>query len=232
MPKQLLNIAVVLAAMAGWFPAAAPLQAEIISYIDENGRRVFVNSEDSGRRVRLRPAQAGPSLADRRRAKMPGVDGYIEWLAVKHRVDPKLVHAIIEVESNWDQRAVSRRGAVGLMQLLPETGRRFGAGNLLDPRDNIAAGVRYLRFLLDRFGNNLEFTLAAYNAGENVVEDWGGMPPFPETAAYVSRVWALYHRDQSNGARSSPPFRAASREGSRRIYQELDGTGRIVFGNQ
>jgi soluble lytic murein transglycosylase-like protein len=97
------------------------------------------------------------------------------------------------VESGFNSRAVSKRGAVGLMQLMPATANRFGASNLYDPKQNIRAGAQYLKFLMDRFGQNVRLALAAYNAGEEAVDRSGGqIPPFSETMAYVPRVLKVY----------------------------------------
>ncbi|MFQ5817427.1 MAG: lytic transglycosylase domain-containing protein [Terriglobia bacterium] len=202
---------------------ATSARAEIISYIDENGRRVFVNEEKPSRTLPAQSSAPERQGVARRRIQQASIGPYIEQVATEHRLDPRLVHAIIEVESSWDSWAVSRKGAVGLMQLLPATGRRFGARNLLDPKTNIAAGIRYLRFLLDRFQNNLALALAAYNAGENTVSEFGGIPPYRETRAYVRRVSALYH----TGGRMA----AATSARAGRIYQEVDENGRIVFRN-
>jgi len=197
--------------------------AEIIAYVDAHGRRVFINEQEQATREQLDPAVAARLMAQRR-AWLPGIDTHISQTAKRHGVDPKLVNAIIEVESGWDAWAVSRKGAVGLMQLLPETGRRFGARNLLDPKQNITAGIRYLRFLLDRFNGNLELSLAAYNAGENVVEELGEIPPYPETLRYIERVTALHKGSASHRSRPRGPEPG-------RIYQERDASGRIVYVN-
>jgi len=110
-------------------------------------------------------------------------------------VDAKLLHAVITVESGYNQGAVSPKGATGLMQLLPTTARRYGTVNLLDPNENIRAGASYLRDLLAMFNNNLELALAAYNAGENAVIRHGRrLPPYAETRRYVPLVLAHYHR--------------------------------------
>jgi len=110
-------------------------------------------------------------------------------------VDAKLLHAVISVESGYNQGAVSPKGATGLMQLLPSTARRYGTVNLLDPADNIRAGARYLRDLLAMFDNNIELALAAYNAGENAVIRYGRrLPPYAETRRYVPLVVAHYQR--------------------------------------
>jgi soluble lytic murein transglycosylase-like protein len=110
-------------------------------------------------------------------------------------VDAKLLHAVITVESGYNQGAVSPKGATGLMQLLPTTARRYGTVNLLDPSENIRAGARYLRDLLAMFDNNLELALAAYNAGENAVIRHGRrLPPYAETRRYVPLVVAHYQK--------------------------------------
>jgi Transglycosylase SLT domain len=118
-------------------------------------------------------------------------DAHINEAARKHGVDVDLVRAIIQVESGFNPRAVSRKGAKGLMQLMPDTARDMGARNALDPKQNIFAGVRYLRFLLDAFDGDLTLATAAYNAGPTVVKRHGGIPPYEETLNYVDRVHSL-----------------------------------------
>jgi hypothetical protein len=110
----------------------------------------------------------------------------IEPLATRHGVSPRLVRAVVEVESNYQPTARSRKGAMGLMQLMPATARRYALANPYDPRENLDAGIRHLRSLLDRYG--LRLALAAYNAGEGAVQRYGGVPPFTETRNYVTRV--------------------------------------------
>lgn len=113
--------------------------------------------------------------------------------AKEHRVDPSFIAAVIKVESNGHARAVSRKGARGLMQLMPATARRLGVRSPFDPRDNIRGGVAYLAELAERFGEtNADLILAAYNAGEGAVEEYGGVPPYRETRDYVRRVLALW----------------------------------------
>jgi soluble lytic murein transglycosylase-like protein len=115
-------------------------------------------------------------------------------IALQHSVNPQLVAALIHVESAFNPRAVSRKGAYGLMQILPETGRRFGVNrkrDLLDPVKNLEAGVKYLRWLTDRFGGNVHKILAAYNAGEGAVDRFDGIPPYRETQNYVQRIFGL-----------------------------------------
>jgi soluble lytic murein transglycosylase-like protein len=113
--------------------------------------------------------------------------------AKEHQVDPAFIAAVIKVESNGHVYAVSRKGARGLMQLMPATARRLGVKSPFDPRDNIRGGVAYLAELAERFGEtNADLILAAYNAGERAVEEHGGVPPYRETRDYVKRVLALW----------------------------------------
>ncbi len=117
----------------------------------------------------------------------------IHEAALANQLEPELLRAVISVESAFNPRAVSRTGARGLMQLMPQTAKRFGVRDSFDPRQNIHGGARYLRVLVDRFANNLELVVAAYNAGENAVERYGRtIPPYRETRQYVPRVLTLY----------------------------------------
>ena len=118
---------------------------------------------------------------------------YIDQAASKHRVDSKLIHAVIQTESYYNPIVKSRAGAVGLMQLMPATAKRFGVKNRQSPEQNINAGTKYLRILLDQFDNDLRLALAAYNAGEGTVKRYGNkIPPYPETQRYVEKVLKLY----------------------------------------
>lgn len=120
-------------------------------------------------------------------------DPLIELYAEKHRIDPTLVRAVIQVESNFNARCVSSKGARGLMQLMPGTAERFGVTEVHDPEQNIRGGVQYLAYLLRLFNDDLSRALAAYNAGENAVLRHGGIPPYPETEAYVKRALTVYY---------------------------------------
>jgi soluble lytic murein transglycosylase-like protein len=116
----------------------------------------------------------------------------IETVALRHGVDPALVHAVVQAESNYQPRAKSHVGARGLMQVMPTTGADFGVRNLYDPQANLEAGVQYLKFLLARF--DLTRAIAAYNAGPANVRKYQGIPPFPETQNYVKKVLANFHQ--------------------------------------
>lgn len=139
----------------------------------------------------LEPTVLVPGRRWLRRSRNSPFDAHIQAAAQKHRVSTELLRAIIQVESGFQPRAVSRRGARGLMQLMPGTARDMGARNSLDPKQNIFAGARYLRFLLDAFDGNVTLAAAAYNAGPAVVQRYGGVPPYKETQDYVQRVHAL-----------------------------------------
>lgn len=120
-------------------------------------------------------------------------DEIIERYSEKYRVDPTLVRAVIQVESNFNPRCVSNKGARGLMQLIPATANRYGVTKVHDPEENIKAGIRYLSFLLQMFGDDLQHALAAYNAGEGAVQRYGGIPPYEETSTYVKRALTVYY---------------------------------------
>jgi len=140
---------------------------------------------------RLTARAGAPRTMDSRRG---AYDELISLMSAEEGVDPDLVRAIINVESKFDPSAVSRKGAKGLMQLMPETASRYAVRDPFHPEANIRGGVRYLRFLQDMFPGRLPWVLAAYNAGENAVLRHNGIPPFRETQEYVNRVLARYGR--------------------------------------
>lgn len=120
------------------------------------------------------------------------VNAAIDEAAARHDVDPNLVRAVIKVESNFNAHAVSPKGAMGLMQLMPSTARELNVSNPFDPHQNVDAGVRHLKHLLNNYGGDIRLTLAAYNAGQGAVERHGGVPRFRETQDYVKRITNLY----------------------------------------
>jgi len=195
--------------------------AEITTYKDENGQLIYINSEDRELRTAVSRggAAAGLRVIEQRKRALPAIEKYIEQVAFQHQVDPKLVYAVIEVESAWNPKARSRKGALGLMQLMPETAVRFGVHDPFDPKKNIDGGVKYLRFLLDRFHQNLTFALGAYNAGETAVAQRNDIPPYTETRSYIERVTNLYAE-----------LRDPIGESSNRVYRTVVGQ-RIVYTN-
>jgi soluble lytic murein transglycosylase-like protein len=120
------------------------------------------------------------------------IDNIVQQAAVKNAVDPNLVRAIIQVESNFNPHAVSRKGAIGLMQLMPRTARSLNVSNPYDPAQNVDAGVRHFKELLDSYHGNLELSLAAYNAGAGAVHRSRGVPKYPETRNYVKKITGIY----------------------------------------
>jgi soluble lytic murein transglycosylase-like protein len=190
-PTIFLVAAVLIAGAAGAHP-------NIYTYLDASGVRHYTDVPDNNRYRLLSMSsqdltQSGDHYNPALLARATRYDAIIENAAVSSAVEANLLRAVIVVESGFNSRAVSKRGAVGLMQLMPATANRFGVSNLYDPKQNIRAGALYLKFLMDRFGQNVRLALAAYNAGEDAVERNGGqIPPFSETMAYVPRVLKVY----------------------------------------
>jgi soluble lytic murein transglycosylase-like protein len=143
--------------------------------------------------------------------------------AERHRVDPDLVDAVIQVESNYNPAALSSKGAMGLMQLIPATARRFGVRNPFDPKENLEGGVQYLKYLQDLYGDN-RLALAAYNAGEGAVQRYGWIPPYRETQSYVFEVGRRYGNMRRNRTAT-----AAVMPRPPRIQQTVDAEGRILI---
>jgi soluble lytic murein transglycosylase-like protein len=173
--------------------------ADVFAYTDAQGVPHFSNVP-ADPRYQLLIASPSDDTAGLPPGKVRGwitksaaYDSYIEAAARTNTVHAALIRAVIVVESGFNPRAVSKRGAKGLMQLLPETARRYGAADVFDPGQNILAGTRYLGDLIVRFDSNLELALAAYNAGEDAVARYGGhIPPYKETLQYVPNVLLVY----------------------------------------
>jgi len=164
----------------------APVYGDIRIVTRSDGTKLISNFGGPGKITSL------VWLAKQRDRRSP-YDGIIERHADQYGVDPVLVRAVIQVESNFDPRCVSKKGARGLMQLIPETAKRYGVTNIFDPDQNIRGGVHYLADLLRMFNNDLSRALAAYNAGENAVLKYAGIPPYSETTTYVTRALTVYY---------------------------------------
>jgi soluble lytic murein transglycosylase-like protein len=152
----------------------------------------------------------------------------VEKAARRHDVDPQLVHAVIRQESGYDPFAVSSKGAMGLMQLMPATADRFGVQNIFDPAENVLGGVQYLRHLLDRYNGDPRLTLAAYNAGEGAVDRYGGVPPYRETVDYVSKVRRLYGSAVGSGS-DAEQANALGESSHARIVRRVDASGVVCY---
>ncbi len=198
----------VTAALAVAASVAAPAFADIYSFKDEKGVVHFTNISGLARRYKLVRKEDGapinPSSAYAAKVFMPSQEdiqkyaNIIQMASKAYGVEPSLIHAVISAESAYNQYAVSRTGAMGLMQLMPDTARRYGVQNMMDPTQNIHGGVRYLADLLAMFKGRVDLAVAAYNAGENAVIRYGHqIPPYTETRHYVPRVLGFYHSFQS-----------------------------------
>ena len=191
---------VMLAALLVLPGAFAQASSRIYMFVDDEGMRHYTDMPDDNRyrlivNVTRDRTASGQRYDARLLARSSQYDPIIENAAAAQALEPNLLRAVIVVESGFNSRALSPKGAVGLMQLMPATAHRFGISNLYDPGQNVAAGARYLKFLMTRFGNNVRLALAAYNAGEDAVQRSGGqIPPFSETQAYVPRVLGIYQK--------------------------------------
>ncbi len=152
------------------------------------------------------------SLVRGRSVSSAEVDEMIEAAAARHGVDPNLVRAIVKVESNFNPRAVSRKGAMGLMQLMPATARSLQVSNPFDPAQNVEGGVKHLKGLLRSYNGDVSLSLAAYNAGAGAVARSGGVPPYRETRNYVRQITRLYGGDGVVAWTGSAPIRASRQE--------------------
>jgi len=214
---------------------AASASAQIARVVDDSGRQFFVNAEPPVKpnlnATKARPniyLPAESSFTGHSRPAMEigrdGVEKLVREASDRHSVDPALVRAVIETESNWNPKAYSRKGAGGLMQLIPTTAQRYGAYDVFNPQQNIDAGVSHLKRLLERYGN-LDLALAAYNAGEGAVDRAHGIPAFRETQNYVQRVQNAYFRPGSG--RLPDAF-----INPHAIHRDVTPDGRIIFTNE
>ena len=214
---RVLTLAAIVLAVGPALAADGPIRVAR----DRDGNLVAANLPTGavGARPTVRPA--------------PGADGHapvpapsrinqlIGELARRHGISPALVKAVVTVESAFDPKAVSAKGARGLMQLMPGTAADLGVDDVYDPRGNLDGGIRHLRGLLDRYDGDVRLALAAYNAGEEAVRRHGGVPPFDETRQYVRRVMDQYERWQ----------RAAPEHPTQTLYRSRDAAGRLVVSN-
>ncbi len=151
-----------------------------------------------------------------------GLQRLVRQISMEHGLDPKLVDALVRVESDYDPRAVSRKGAMGLMQLMPATAKRLDVDDPFDPEENVRGGVREFSRLLERYSGNLQFALAAYNAGEGAVAKYRGVPPYRETRSYVSKILTIY---------TGRPYKLATTYRRRPVRMTQDSKGNTVITN-
>jgi soluble lytic murein transglycosylase-like protein len=238
------------------FPSFA--EDKIQAVVAPNGRIVFTNLADNTPPVVDNAPEPLPPMFTQKPAVLAeevpaSLRKLVDTISLNHGVDPALVRAVIKTESNFNRWAVSNKGARGLMQLIPETGSRYGVRDFFDPQQNVEGGVQYLKFLLEKFNGNLDLSLAAYNAGENLVERLGRIPPIPETTNYVRRVRANYVKrtapvitpaalsKASEVRASAPSIAAAAPEGQQpvkeakqeaaTVFRSVDDHGIVHFSN-
>ncbi len=201
---------------------------QIVAVTDAQGHKVYVNTGDPPPGFkRLRGAAP--------KATTPEIQSLVADTSSRHKVDPGLVHAIIQVESDYNPNALSRKGAMGLMQLIPATADRFGVSNPFNAKQNIEGGVTYLKYLLNLFGGDVDLSLAAYNAGEHRVLKTNAVPDISETRTYVKKVEDLYqpgssvdpgsHAIAPKSAKTPPRPRGAT------IVRFVDSRGVVHFTN-
>jgi Transglycosylase SLT domain len=247
MNKRSITVAVVAAGI--WLSLAViPTLGQIASYVDANGKLIYVNGDSpepsrgstisaSGRSADGSgdvAAAASTPTEDRATTTVEPspvqgdarLERIVRAAAARHQMDPALINAVISTESGWDPHAISQKGAVGLMQLIPATAQRFGVGNPFDPAQNVEGGTMYLKSLLDRYNGDLTKSLAAYNAGERAVDQSGGVPAYPETRRYVQKVTHAYFRPGSGRTSTlwNPPPDP--------VRRETEPDGRVVFTNE
>ncbi len=194
--------------------------ADIYKYVDENGVAHYTNTPSS------KAYKKFISYGHSRNSTKPHVKNASNYNQIiyskskKYNIEPSLIKAVIKTESNWDPSVVSRKGAIGLMQLMPFTAKEMGVKNPFNPEENIEGGIKYLRYLLDKFNGDLTLALAAYNAGPKTIEKAGGIPNMQETQKYVKQVLSIYYNDSSK-------FRGASTP----IYKVVFNDGTVLYTN-
>ncbi|MBN2317794.1 MAG: transglycosylase SLT domain-containing protein [Acidobacteria bacterium] len=214
-------------------PAAGQVSKgeEFYSYLDENGAQVFTNIPpgpgESVSHLTAKTqygAQYSHTPTEKPKSDSNQFDSIIHKYANYYDLDPSLIHSIIATESGFNPNAVSSKGARGLMQLMPATAERLGVKNSFDPEQNIQAGVRHFRSLMNTFNNNLDLSLAAYNAGENLVRRLGRVPGYKETIHYVRSVTRRY-RERRGNAQGQETLAAST------TYRYVDAKGVLHLTN-
>ncbi len=223
---------IVLVALFLVFSIAAGSWADIYRYVDDNGVIYYTDAPLNKKAVKVVSTEP---LALHRDAQSSVIQrdfhGIVLDKASKYDLDPSLVHAVIKTESNGNPRAVSRKGAMGLMQLMPATAGDLAVRNPFDPEENIDGGTRYLKYLIERFNGDLTLALAAYNAGPKTVEKTGSVPRITETKQYVKKVLSLYNgRTVLPVSSSSSPAPPAGPK-TEPIYRILTEDGAVLFTN-
>lgn len=209
------------------FFIATAAAADIYKYTDENGVICYTDAP-FGKKTERVLAQKNTNSNGNRTFVSSDYSLYVQKAARKYEVEPELIHAVIRTESNGNHRAISKKGAMGLMQLMPSTANDLNVGNPFNPEENIEGGTRYIRYLLEKFNGNLTLALAAYNSGPKTVEKYGNVPPISETRQYVNKVFSYYNGKRQYGLSNSAENNQKRCEP---IYKVVLEDGTILFTN-
>jgi soluble lytic murein transglycosylase len=209
--------------------------SDIYRFTDESGVVCYTDAP-FGKKTELILRENRPEEKQLLSLKQPAVRSdyshYVQKAASKYDIDSALIHAVIKTESNGNQRAISRKGAIGLMQLMPTTASDMNVRNPYNPEENIEGGTRYLRAMLEKFNGDLTLALAAYNAGPGTVEKYRSVPPISETRDYVRKVYSLYKGKQNyTTAGLSPKNEPPAQAKQAPIYKVTLDDGTILFTN-
>lgn len=213
--EKIIFIIALLTFLTGWSLSFA----DIYKYVDENGVIHFTNTPENSQYKKI-ISESKPQPQSKK--NVPNTADYhqiVHSKSAKYNVEPSLVKAVIKTESNWDAAVVSQKGAMGLMQLMPSTANDMDVRNPFNPEENIEGGIRYLRYLLNKFDGDITLALAAYNAGPKTVEKFGSIPPISETQQYVKQVLSIYKNGSKSG--SAPTI----------IYKVIYNNGTILYTN-
>ncbi len=204
---------------------ASTASSDIFKYVDENGVVCYTDAPFGKKAEKVLTQINRPQ---RNIVFDSSYGQYVQKSAKKYEIEPELIHAVIRTESNGNHRAVSKKGAMGLMQLMPGTASDMNVGNPFNPEENIEGGTRYLKYLLGKFNGNLTLALAAYNSGPRTVKKYGGVPPITETRQYVNKVFSIY-----NGKKTYPASGPAAnyQDKPAPIYRVVLEDGTILFTN-
>jgi len=178
---------------------ASSASADIYKYVDENGVICYTDAPFGKKTEKVLKQKTQSVIKPPQQVFNNDYSHYVQKAALKYEIEPELIHAVIRTESNGNCRAVSKKGAMGLMQLMPSTASDMNVGDPFNPEQNIEGGTKYLRYLIEKFNGNLTLAIAAYNSGPKTVERYGNIPPITETRQYVDKVFALY-----NGKKTYP----------------------------
>jgi soluble lytic murein transglycosylase-like protein len=238
-------LAKMVAAMTLLFFFVPAVQAQIYRYTDENGVICFTDAPFGRKTERVAQEKKGSlrvsnrtlartSSKRLRTSASPGpadYTAYVREAASKYDIEPELIRAVIRAESNGNHRAVSRKGAMGLMQLMPQTANDMNVSNPFNPEENIEGGTRYLRYLLEKFNGDITLALAAYNAGPKTVEKYGDIPPISETIQYVKKVFAFYKGRRTVAMQSGSEPAAKNVSVPAVVYKIVLADGTVLFTN-